>query len=118
MITYKIDKQPNSAVNTQIREMAPVLAEIAATLRVLQELLTQHEGAISTPSINNFRYELQKLVEEGIENGTNIAELAQKLCAVSEQAGKHLSAVEEHFGAVLREQSAANASRRSATPVA
>ena len=103
MITYKIDKQPNSAANTQIREMSAVLEEIPATLRVLREVLSQHETAISAPSINNFRYELEKTVELTIENARQIADQAQKLSAVSEQAGKHLAAVEEHFGSVLRE---------------
>ena len=115
MITYKIDKQPNAATNTQIREMSAVLAEIPATLRVLLETLSQHESVISAPSINNFRYELQKMVEDAIENTANIAELSQKLSAVSEQAGKHLAAVEEHFGSVLRDQPIAN---RRQTPVA
>jgi len=116
MITYKIDKQPNSAANTQIREMSAVLAEIPATLRILRDVLSQHESAISAPSINNFRFELERMVEEAIETTKNISDLSQKLSAVSEQAGKHLAAVEEHFGSVLRENPVAPA--RRATPVA
>jgi len=108
MITYKIDKQPNSAANTQIREMSAVLAEIPATLRVLRDVLNQHESAISAPSINDFRYQLEKMVEDAAETTKNIAELSQRLSAVSEQAGKHLAAVEEHFSAVLRENPVAN----------
>jgi hypothetical protein len=103
MITYKIDKQPNTTVNTQIRDMGVVLAEIPKTLRVLLDLLATHESAISAPSINNFRYELEKSVEAAIDNTTSITDLSQKLSAVSEQAGKHLAAVEEHFGSVLRD---------------
>ncbi len=117
MITYKIDKQPNTGVNTQIRDMSAVLAEIPATLRVLHDLLSQHEAAISAPSINSFRYDLEKMVENAIDNTANIAELAQKLSAVSEQAGKHLAAVEEHFGSVLRESSVAER-RNTPAPVA
>ncbi len=117
MITYKIDKQSNGNANTQIREMSAVLAEIPATLRVLHDVLVQHEATISAPSINSFRYELQKIVEDAISTTKNIADSAQKLSAVSEQAGKHLAAVEEHFGAVLREQPVV-ADRRAATPVA
>ncbi len=115
MITYRIDKQPNIQTNTQIREMSAVLAEIPATLRVLLSVLREHESTISAPSINNFRDELQKMVEDAIASTANISELSQKLSAVSEQAGKHLAAVEEHFGAVLREQQQA-AANRHATP--
>ncbi len=115
MITYKIDKQSNNNTNTQIRDMAVVLAEIPKTLQVLRDLLNQHESTISAPSINNFRYDLEKQVEVAIESTANITELSQKLSVVSEQAGKHLAAVEEHFGSVLRDNPTAN---RRPTPVA
>ncbi|MDQ5972725.1 MAG: hypothetical protein QG553_884 [Patescibacteria group bacterium] len=108
MITYRIDKQPNTTVTTQIRDMNKVLSEVPATLRFLLELLAQNEAAISTPSINSYRYELQKLVEATIENANMIIEQSQRLSSVSEQAGKHLSAIEEHFGQALREEVQAN----------
>lgn len=111
MITYRIDKQPNTTVSSQLRDMQKVLNEVPATLRYLLELLSQNEAAISTPSINSYRYELQKLVEATIENSTMIAEQTQRLSAASEQAGKHLSAIEEHFGQTLRQ--AAEATREA-----
>ncbi len=105
MITYKIDKQAHAKINNQIRDMKPVLAEIVPTLQMLQELLKEHEGAISSPSINNYRAELQESLRKTIAFADDIAEPTQKLIAVSEQAAKHLAAIEEHFGGVLREKS-------------
>lgn len=103
MIVYKIDKQPHINANTQIRDMARVLEEIAPTFELLQELLTKHASTISSPSINNFRDELQRNTYEAIRLSRTIAKNAQKLTSVSDQAGKHLSAIEEHFGATLRQ---------------
>lgn len=103
MIVYKIDKQPHIQVNSQIRDMARVLEEIAPSLDVLQELLAKQGSTISSPSINSFRDELQRDVFESTRLARKIAENSQKLVNVSDQAGKHLSAVEEHFGAALRQ---------------
>lgn len=104
MIVYKIDKQPHINANTQIRDMARVLEEIAPTLEMLQELLAKHSSTISSPSINNFREELQRNTYEAIRLTRTIARNSQKLASVSDQAGKHLSAIEEHFGATLRQE--------------
>lgn len=113
MITYKIDKQSHAQTNTQIRDMAAVLAEIAPSLQRLQELIDQQSGTISSPSINYFRSELQRRVTEAIELTRGISEDSQKLVSVSDQAGKHLAAIEEHFGAVLRSKTPAQAATPS-----
>lgn len=113
MIVYKIDKQPHASVNTQIRDMKVVLDEISPTLQTLQSLLSQQSSAISSPSINNFRNSLLEQVGQAITQTRQIAEASQKLVTVSEQAGKHLVAIEEHFGAVLRSPSAATSNNQA-----
>jgi hypothetical protein len=105
MITYKIDKPSHAKVNSQIRDMENVLAEIPTSLQVLLELVQEQEATISSPSIAYFRSELERSVAEAIEHTRRIATDSQKLVSVSEQAAKHLSAIEEHFGAVLRSKS-------------
>lgn len=102
MITYKIDKPTQAKVSSQIRDMATILAEIPNSLQVLLELLDEQETTISSPSINVFRAELRHAVVEAIERTQVISDDSQKLVNVSEQAGKHLAAIEEHFGSVLR----------------
>lgn len=106
MIVYKIDKQPHASVNSQIRDMKVVLDEISPTLQTLQSLLSQQSSSISSPSINNFRNALLEQVAQAIGQTRAIASNAQKLVTVSDQAGKHLVAIEEHFGAVLRSPNA------------
>jgi hypothetical protein len=102
MIVYKIDSQKQVDAGAEIRDMAAVLAEIPQTLEILNKYLTHQGSAISTPSIDNYRYSLNKMVTEAAETTKVIAENAQRLVAVSEQASKHLAAVEDHFSAVLR----------------
>ncbi len=105
MITYRIDKTSHAKVNSQIRDMENILNEIPNSLQVLLELLNEQAATISSPSINNYRADLQRRVTDAIASTQQIAADSQKLITVSEQAAKHLSAIEEHFGAVLRQNS-------------
>lgn len=102
MIVYKIDKQPNTKVSSQIKDMDAVLKEIAPTLQMLAQMLAEQQNTISSPSINAYRADLHRRVNEAANTTARIADDAQRLVAVSEQAGKHLAAIEEHFGASLR----------------
>ena len=102
MIVYKIDKQPHVSASTQIRDMDRVLVEISPSLQRLQELMYQHDAAISSPTIASYRDELQDLISEAIDLTQMIAVRTQKLINASEQAGKHLGSLEEHLAAVLR----------------
>lgn len=102
MIVYKIDKQAHSRANNRIREMDAVLREIAPTLQILAEIMEEQRESISSPTINAFRADLLERIRTSIASTGKIAEDAQRLAAVSEQAGKHLTAIEEHFGAQLR----------------
>lgn len=102
MIVYKIDKQPHGRTNTKIRDMDAVLREIAPTLQTLGKLLDEQSSSISSPTLNAFRSDLQQRVAHAAVQTARIAEDAQRMVAVSDQAGKHLSAIEEHFGAQLR----------------
>lgn len=110
MITYKIDKQAQADASKQIRDMEAVLNEIAPSLQLLAEAIARHEAAIASPSINNFRYDLQKMVNDAIVTTRSIAQNAQRLVSVSDQASKHLVAIEDHFGAVLRQPATTSAS--------
>lgn len=106
MIVYKIDKQPHARVNTRIRDMDAILREISPTLQMLQKMLDEQAASISSPTLNNFRSDLQQRVAKAINETARIADDAQRMVGVSDQAGKHLSAIEEHFGAQLRTRSA------------
>lgn len=90
MITYKIDQQSYVKANTQIRDMGAVLSEIAPTLRILQDLLKQHETSISIPSLNSYRQDLQNMIPEAVRLAHLIAVNSQRLSAASEQATKQL----------------------------
>lgn len=114
MITYKIDKATHAKANAEIKDMAAVLAEISPTLQILQGLITQQSSTISSPSIDNYRFELKEMIGEAIRLTYTIAENSQKLISVSDQAGKHLSAIEEHFGAVLRDKTTRTAQLQQA----
>ena len=109
MIVYKIDRQPHAKANSEIRDMMAVLAEIAPTLQSLNDALVEHEASISTPTINSFRNELRQSVQEAEAMARKIVDHAQKLISVSDQAGKHLAAIEEHFGAALQNKVAEEA---------
>lgn len=94
MIVYKIDQQPHTKANTEIKDMGAVLSEIAPTLRTLQELLKQHEASISIPSLNSFRQELQSLIPEAIRLTHMISINSQRLSMVSDQATRQLGTLD------------------------
>lgn len=102
MIVYKIDKQSQVSASAQIRDMSAVLTEIPNSLQILQDLLAQQGATISSPSIDGFRSDLLRDITDATRLTREISERSQRLVAVSDQAGKHLAAIEEHFGAVLR----------------
>ncbi len=102
MIVYKIDRQNQASASSQIKDMAVVLNEIPESLAILQNLLTQHRQSISTPTLDNFGANLQQAVEGATKLTKIIAENSQRMCTVSDQASKHLVAIDEHFGSDLR----------------
>ncbi len=102
MLTYQIDKAAQQKLTAEMRDISPVLAEIAPTLQILQEVINQHAAAISTPTINDFRNQLQDLILKATGLTRAISEDVKKLASVSDQTAKHLASIEEHFGAVLR----------------
>ncbi len=103
MITYQIDRKALHKLNAEIREMTPVLAEIAPTLQTLMDIVNRHATTINTPAITEFRNDLQNVLTKAIGLTRATVEDTQKLVSVSEQAGKHLAAIEEHFGSTLRD---------------
>lgn len=112
MVVYRIDKASHTKASSQIKDMSAVLDEISRTLEVLQKSLDEHQKAISTPTIDEFRDVLIQMTNNGVTLTRRIAEYSQQLCTVSDQATKHLVAVDEHFGSVLREKPAANSASR------
>lgn len=104
MIVYKIDKVAAQRTNNRIREMDAVLREIAPSLQILAEIVAEQGETMSSPTLNSYRSDLQHRIAAAIAETTRIAEDAQRLIAVSDQAAKHLSAIEEHFGTQLRSQ--------------
>lgn len=107
MIVYKIDKQALQRINTRIREMDAVLKEIAPTLQILAETVAEQGETISSPTLNMYRTDLQHRLAAAVAETARLADDAQRLIVVSDQAAKHLSAIEEHFGTQLRPRSAA-----------
>ena len=105
MIVYKIDRQNQASASSQIKDMDAVLREIPESLAILQNLLTQHRQSISTPTIDNFGANLQQAVEGATKLTRIIAENSRRMCVVSDQASKHLLAIDEHFGSDLRTES-------------
>ena len=105
MIVFKIDKTSHTTASSQIKDMSAVLEEIATSLELLQSALDEHERAISTPTIDDFRGVLQQMTANGVTLTRRIYEYSQQLCAVSDQATKHLVALDEHSGAALRDKS-------------
>ncbi len=102
MIVYKIDKQSHGKISSQVKDMEAVLKEIAPTLQMLSQMLAEQQGTISSPSIDAYRADLHRRVNEAVNATSRIADDTQRLIAVSEQAGKHLAAIEEHFASSLR----------------
>jgi hypothetical protein len=94
MIVYKLDSEQERDSSVAINDMAAVLAEIAPTFRILEELLSKHEASLSTPSINRFRKDLQNMLPEAIHMAHLISTNSQILAGVSQQASKQLAAVE------------------------
>lgn len=101
MIEYKLDKETNNSATAHIRDMNAVLKEISTTYQILLDVVEQQETALSSPSINNFRQELRTSVRQGISLAETITENSAKLVIISEQAGKHLAAIEDRFSAAL-----------------
>lgn len=105
MIVYKIDKPVHTNASTRIKDMTTVLEEIPTTLKILQDLLNEHQQSISTPTIDAYRDKLQQMVSVASELTKSISDKSRQLVSASDQATKHLVAIDEHFGAVLRDPS-------------
>ncbi len=108
MIQYKIDAKPVNAANTHIKDMSGVLKEIATTYKLLLEATEEQKAALSSPSIDAFRRELQQLLGQGVSMAQVISDYSEKLVVVSEQASKHLTAFEEHFSTALQKHTQNN----------
>lgn len=104
MIVYKVEDKPQSEVHDQIRNIATEVATIAPALQKLQSIVSKHENTISSPSIVEFRKNLQKMAEDASELNKRISENSLILVEVSEQASKHLASIEQHYGTILEDK--------------
>lgn len=117
MIEYRLDKHTHAKANSQIRDMAAVLDEIAPSLNVLNTTLSQHKYAINSPAIDRFRTKLQLMILEAMDLTKKIAEEVQRLQNVSEQAAKHLATIDDHFEAALSDKPLKNPPSKDRVPV-
>lgn len=118
MLVYKIDLDQQLDANGKIKDMRPVLAEIATTLRLLQDTLKQHEASFATPSINTYREDLAQLVAEATRLSHIIHDNSQRLADVSTQASRQLAEYDEQIKRSLSTHETVVASKASEPIVA
>lgn len=104
MIVYTVEDKPQSEVHDQIRNIATEVATITPALQKLQSIVSKHENTISSPSIIEFRKNLQKMAKDASELNKRISENSLILVEVSEQASKHLASIEQHYGTILEDK--------------
>lgn len=104
MIEYKLDKGQSSDATAHLKDMEAVLKEVSTTYQILLDVINQQESALSSPSINHFRMQLRESIKRAINLSENISDSSAKLATISEQASKHLSAIEDHFSAALEKK--------------
>lgn len=105
MIVYKLDKPTQMKADAQIRDMGSVLSEIAPTLRILRDLVNEHQTSLYEKNINEYREELQLMITESIRLTHLIAINSQRLCSVSDIAAKQLAALDDQVSAALKGRS-------------
>lgn len=105
MIVYKLDKPTQMKADAQIKDMSSVLSEIAPTLRILRDLINDHQTSLYEKNINQYREELQLMITESIRLTHLIAINSQRLSTVSDIAAKQLSAVDDQIAAALKGRS-------------
>lgn len=106
MIVYKLDPQTQVKADAQIKDMSTVLSEIPTTLRILFNLLSEHQQSISAKSIDQYRDDLSQMISEAIRLTHLIAVNSQRMSNVSDQVAKQLVAFETQIGDALKGQSA------------
>ena len=100
-MVYKVDPEAHAKANTEIKDMERVLAEIPTTLSILQKLLSEHEVALTTPSLNKYRRDLQNMIPEAVRLAHLIAVNSQRLSSVSPQVVQQLVALDNNVRSAL-----------------
>ncbi len=108
MLVYKVDTQDGKEINSEIRQIANELATLTPTLRKLKSMVTRHISTIDSPSITQFRDNLNRMLGDAEMINQRVSENSLMLVEVSEQASKHLISVEQHYEAILKEKTLAN----------
>jgi hypothetical protein len=104
MIEYKLDNESNNDATAHLKDMDNVLKEISVTYQILLEVIAQQQSALSSPSIDKFRQDLHQSVQRAIDVAENINKNTATLVMISEQASKHLIALEDRFSEALDKQ--------------
>ncbi|CAN5640250.1 hypothetical protein BH23PAT1_BH23PAT1_4900 [soil metagenome] len=102
MIVYKLDKTNQKKASEEIKDMGAVLSEIAPTLRILQDLLAQHQQSLYEQNINQYRDDLLNMTSEAIRLTHLISVNSQRLHTVSDQVSKHLGTLDEQISNALQ----------------
>lgn len=101
MINYSVDEQNLSALNERISELQKSLVYVSESLESLRDTFEEQQKSLSSPSIDQFRNQLKRLIQQAIILNKRIAQDTHTLATVSDQAGKSLMSVESHYSSVL-----------------
>jgi hypothetical protein len=93
MTYYQVDAAVNQAMHTNLRNMENVLAEVAMTYRILEQLLVKYREADTIPGIEAYRLQLEQLVSTGIHDAELIAANTQKFSQILAELGKELAQI-------------------------
>jgi hypothetical protein len=104
MTVYKLDKTAADKLNARLRDMLPVLTEISPSLQILRKVLAEHQNALETPAINQYREELIEVLTQAIGYTYTVAEKVEQLTKASDQTARHLAALDDHFGNLLADK--------------
>ncbi len=118
MLVYKLNNATQVKADAQIKDMEAVLSEIAPTLRVLRDLLTEHQSSISEQNINEYRNDLLHSITEAIRLTHMIAINSQRLTTVSDYAAKQFAHIEGQIAEALKGRGVDTATSNQNTQVA
>lgn len=115
MLVYRIDTQDGKEINNEMRQIATELATLTPALRRLKSAVARHSHTIDSPSITQFRENLNRMLADAEVLNQRVSENSLFLAEVSEQASKHIISVEQHYNTILKDKTLAsyidNASR-------
>lgn len=88
---YQVNPATNDSVQHDLSNMEPVLREIAATYKVLDDLLQSYGNSTDIPAINEYRAQLRSQVGIATENAEAIASATSKFSIILKELSKEIS---------------------------